>query len=312
MRIILTGASGLIGSRFEELMVESHEIIPLSSKNTDIVDDASVLNFFENHTGDVIIHFAAKTDVDGCEEDKEDDLNRISHAIGKLSNEEIMDLETSQWFVNGDEKAKLSAFAINFIGTRNLYREAKKRGIKFVYVSTDFVFKGEGEYDENSIPDPINWYGMTKWYGERLIDSSHDLIVRLSFPYGFKSPVKPDFVQKITSLLRDREEVALIEDQTITPTFIDDIVHGLDFLLKHDAKGIYHLAGGSYVTPHQIGLMLKEEFGFGTKITTAKREDIYNGKAKRPFQSIMKNDKLMHLGFTPKTFEEGLNLIKNS
>lgn len=309
MRIILTGATGLIGSRFEELMFERHEIIPFTSKNVDITNGDDVYHAFEYIApgADIVIHLAAKTDVDGCEEDKDGDKALIRSDIGGQTLLEKMSWNWTDWVGR-----KNSAFVINFLGTRNLYTEAKARGIKFVYVSTDFVFKGNGSYDEDSIPNPINWYGMTKWYGERLINASDDLIVRLSFPYGYESPVKKDFVQKLIGLLRDKDEISLIEDQTITPTFIDDIVGGLDFLLQHGQTGIFNLTGSSYETPFQIGHMINEKYGFGTKINPAKREDIYSGKAERPFQSIMKNDKLVHLGFTPKTFKEGLDLIKTT
>ncbi len=311
MKIILTGATGLIGSRFEELMFENNEIIPLSSKDTHIPSWDSVATFFDwkvKGQVDAIIHLAAKTDVDGCEQDKEEDLRLIRENVDERKNTTFHNIvwKPEDWF------GSTSAFAINFIGTRNLYEEAKQRGIKFIYISTDFVFKGNGRYDEESVPDPINWYGMTKWYGERLINVENDLIVRLSFPYGYPSPVKPDFIQKLIGFLRDREEVSLIEDQTITPTFIDDIVYGLDFLLQKKATGIYNLTGSSFEDPYHIGHMIKDAFGFATKINATTREQIYKGKAERPFQSIMRNDKLVHLGFKPKTFEEGLNLIKSA
>ena len=138
-----------------------------------------------------------------------------------------------------------------------------------------------------------------------------DLIVRLSFPYGYKSPVKADFVQKLIGLLREKDEVSLIEDQTITPTFIDDIVHGLDFLIAENATGIYHLTGSSFEDTYEIGQKIKKEFGLSTKINATTRAQLYKGRAPRPFQSIMKNDRIVQLGFKPKTFDEGLNLVKN-
>lgn len=307
MRIVLTGASGLIGSRFEELMFENHEIIPLSAKDIDIVNDTSVQDFFREKKADVVLHLAAKTDVDKCEEDKDKDLSLIKKNIGEQIVVEKMDFKSYHWFAS--EQAT-SAFAINFIGTSNLYTEAKERGTKFVYISTDFIFPGNDTYGEESKPDPINWYGMTKYYGERLIDTSKDLIVRLSFPYGYKSAVRDDFVWKLIALLRDKDEVELIEDQTITPTFIDDIVNGLDFLLSKNATGIYHLTGSSFENPYQIGQKIKDIFGFETKINLTTREQIYKDRAQRPFKSIMKNAKIKQLGFEPKSFDEGLELIK--
>lgn len=300
MKTILTGASGLIGSRFEELMFEKHEIIPLKA---DITAKESIHTSLLGINADVMIHFAAKTDVDACEADKEEDQLCIKHEFGEQFAFEKMDWDDSKWI------KKNSAFSVNFIGTRNLYEIAKEKGMKFVYISTDFVFNGTDKYDEESKPEPINWYGMTKWYGERLINIENDLVVRLSFPYGYQSPVKPDFVQKLIGLLREKDEVGLIEDQTITPTFIDDIVNGLDFLLQKDAGGIYHLSGSSYENPYGMGKKICSALGLKTKINATTRDKIYVGKAPRPFKSVLINDKLTSLGFKTKTFDEGLSLI---
>lgn len=306
MKIILTGASGLIGSRFEELMHENHEIVAFSSKDLDITNCDDVYHAFESKAAkaDVVIHLAAKTNVDSCEEDKIEDERLIKEQIGNQTRVGVVDWDWTKWI----DRNK-SAFAVNFIGTKVLYSEAKDRGIKFVYISTDFVFEGNGNYDEESESRPINWYGMTKHYGEQLIDTSRDLIVRLSFPYGYPSDVKNDFFWALVDLLNFKDEVSLIEDQTITPTFIDDIVNGLDFLLAKGAIGIYHLTGSSFEDPLEIGHKIKEKLGLKTKINATTREKLYAGKAARPFQSILKNAKLAALGFEPKTFDQGFDLI---
>lgn len=104
-------------------------------------------------------------------------------------------------------------------------------------------------------------------------------------------------------------DVRSIFSRSSTSTFIDDIVFGLDFLLQKDDAGIYHLTGSSYEDPYHIGQIIKERFSLETKINPTTREHIYRGRAPRPFQSIMLNDKIRELGFEPKTFEEGLDLI---
>ena len=85
----------------------------------------------------------------------------------------------------------------------------------------------------------------------------------------------------------------------------------MDFLLQNDATGIYHLTGSSQEDPYHIGQMICESFGFNTKLNPTTREALYNGKAARPFQSIMLNDKIKKLGYTPKEFGEGLSLISS-
>lgn len=305
MRIILSGASGLIGSRFEELLFETHEIIPLSSEHgVDITSQTSLSEFFLGKGVDVVIHLAAKTDVDGCETDRDDDMSHLAIDPSDILNLDVKNLYSDDW------KNKKTAFAVNSIGTKNLYEVATKNGAKFVYISTDFVFSGkEDSYDEESKPNPVDWYGMTKYFGEKVVDTANNLIVRLSFPYGRKSPVKKDVVWKLYDFLSSRDEVSLISDQVITPTFIDDIVYGLDFLLSKNATGIYNLTGSSSLSPLQIGEKIKEAFSLSTKISSSHLEDVYKDKAPRPLTSIMKSEKIESLGFKTKTFDEGLALI---
>jgi dTDP-4-dehydrorhamnose reductase len=265
MRIILTGASGLIGSRFEELLFEKHEIIPLSSTNgVDITNKESIENFLQDKDADVVVHLAAKTDVDGCEIDKPEDLSMLDTLDDQVMQVKIDEIEQDVW------KGKSSAFAINSIGTKNLYDVAQARGWKFVYISTDFVFSGkEDSYTEESETSPVDWYGMTKWFGEKVVVKENDLIVRLSFPYGYRSPVKKDVVWKLHDFIEQKEEVSLISDQVITPTFIDDIVYGVEFLLQKNVAGIFHLTGSSSLSPFDIGTKIKNVFGFSTTINTS-------------------------------------------
>ncbi len=306
MKILLTGATGLIGSRFEELFFEKHEITPLSSSyGVDITDIDSIKVFLDGKDFDFVIHLAGKTDVDASETDKEQDLQILGVPEKDLIGIDMNTVDASVW------KHSKSAVAINAIGTKNLYEVVKDKEKKFVYISSDFVFSDNNPHAENSEPDPIDWYGMSKYLGEKCIDVSKDLIVRISFPYGFRSPVKKDFVWRLYDLISEKEEVSLISDQIITPTFIDDIVMGLDFLLESDQKGVIHVTGGSSLSPREIGEKIKTAFSLSTVITDSRLEDVYRGKAPRPFQSVMKNDTLTSLGFKPKTFDEGLDLIKN-
>lgn len=308
MRIILSGASGLIGSRFEELMYENHEIIPLSSEHgVDITNTASLSEFFLGKGVDAVIHLAAKTDVDACETDKEDDMAHLAIDPAEILNLDVVNLFSEDWH---DKK---TAFAVNTIGTKNLYETSIRVGAKFVYISTDFVFSGkEDSYSEESTPNPVDWYGMTKYFGEKVVDVSSNLIVRLSFPYGFKSPVKKDVLWRLYDLMNSKGEVSLIADQVITPTFIDDIVNGLDFLLSKNASGVYHLTGSSSVSPMQIGEKIKQAFDLTTNIIPADLDDVYRAKAPRPGKSVMNNEKIANLGFKTKTFDEGLALIKTT
>lgn len=302
MKIVITGSTGLIGSRFIELLFETHELFPLSSsKGVDITNKKAIKDFMADVSADAIIHLAAKTNVDDCEADKDNDMKVLS--VDSLFDIKVKDIDYTNW------EGEKTAFAINTIGTKNLYEVAKEQGLKFIYISTDFVFSGNNDTnDETSIPSPVNWYGATKYLGETVIGED-DLIVRISFPYGHMSPVKKDLVWGFVDLLSNKETVSIIDDQIITPTFIDDVVYGINFLLKKEAQGIYHLTGSSSLSPYDVAQKIKKEKNLSVNITASKLADVYRERAPRPFKSVLKNDKLVHLGFTPKSFDEGLKIV---
>lgn len=309
MKIAVTGSSGLIGSRFVSLLQGKFDFVGLDqSKNIDIVDRKSLFEFLNANTPSHIIHFAAKTDVDGCESDKDKDLDKMkSYSVLQNGNIELNNIIGEDW------KSEKSAFAINAVGTKNLTDYAMDKNINFIYISTDFVFSGNDEYyTEESKPDPVDWYGQTKYWGEEIIRkfSQDYIIARLSFPFGYQNEIKKDIIWKIIDLFESKDKVTLVSDQVVTPTFIDDIVYGLEYLIDNEAKGVYHINGGSFLTPYEMGLRLVDAFSLDkNKIRTIDMVSFYTGRAKRPFKSRMKHDKLIQSGFNTKTFEEALQII---
>ncbi len=308
MKIALTGASGLVGSRFFDLLKSKYEIIPISSSfKVDITDKRSLNKFLKDMNPALIVHMAAKTNVDRCEEDKEADLKKLEKekvfVDGKINFE---NLDSENW------KGSSSAFGTNVVGTKNLADYATKNGIKMIYISTDFVFNGENNegYFEDSPTDPINWYGETKLYGENLIPSD-GLVVRISYPYGYKNPIKKDLVWTLVEVLENVETPKLVFDQIVTPSFIDDVVKGLDFLIDKNTSGVVHLCGNNYFSPYEIGVAIAREFNLNEgKIQTVKRSELYKGRAKRPFKIMLKNDKIKNLGFEITDFFDALKKIR--
>lgn len=308
MKIALTGATGLVGSRFFDLLKTKHEIIPVSSSfGVNITDDKKLTNFLKEKNPSLILHLAAKTNVDSCETDKNDDLNLLKKQKVFSENElRINNLDTKEW------KGSVSAFGINVIGTKNLSDFSKKTGIRMIYVSTDFVFDGtkNGEYDEGDTPCPINWYGQTKYWGEKEVGED-GLITRISYPYGYQSAIKKDLVWTLVDLLTTKDEAKLVIDQILTPTFIDDIVKGLDFLIEKGESGLIDLVGNNFLSPYEIGIIIAREWGVNeSKIETTTRDALYKGRAPRPFKVMLKNDKLKNLGFTMSDFYENIKKIK--
>jgi len=159
VRIFGIGTSGLVGSRIAELLALSYPISHHSSKTGFDITNKDSLSLLANDTDhEVVLLMAAKTDVDGCEKDKQDGES-------------------------GD------AWKINVTGTQNIVDICRETNKKIIYISTDFVFSGEDTpndgYDESSTPSPVNWYGVTKYEGEKIVVNSGlpYLIFRIAYPY---------------------------------------------------------------------------------------------------------------------------------
>ncbi|MCL5114142.1 MAG: SDR family oxidoreductase [Patescibacteria group bacterium] len=285
MKILGIGLSGLVGSRVVDLLKADYEFDDLSiSTGFDITDKQSITEAIISSNAAIVLHLAAKTDVDGCERDK-------------------------------TQGADGDAWRINVEGTRNVVEACQKSGKKIIYFSTDFVFNGEKEeaYAEEDIPDPINWYAKTKFEGEKNVKTSATpyVIVRTAYPYRAIYDEKLDFVRTILKKLKDKASIAAVSDHIMTPTFIDDIAKALDVLIKNEATGTFHVVGSQYISPFDAVLSIADTFGLDKSLVKkTTREEYFANRATRPFHLALKNDKIRKLGIKMKTFGEGLSEIR--
>ncbi len=287
MKIFGTGLNGLVGSRIIELL-KNHQF---EISNIDITDRDAITRGIAQSDASIVLHLAAKTDVDGCEKDRAEDLQ-----------EEFRNSKT--------------AWAINVLGTKNIADACFRANKKLIYISTDFVFDGKNVYEEgykeNDLANPVNWYGKTKYEGEKIVQSSgvSYVIARIAYPYrsDFK---RNDFVRAILERLKLGQSVKGITDHIMTPTFVDDIALGLDTLIKNNAAGIYHLTGSQFITPYDAAVSIAEAFNLDKSlITKITLEEYFKTRAPRPHNLSMNNKKILELGIKMKGFKEGLEEIK--
>ncbi len=281
--VLGTGLSGMVGSRVVELLNDKYEFTDLSfNTGIDITSPDQVSEAFKNSEAKIVLHLAAKTDVDACEDDK------------------LLLEEGQAWLVNVE-------------GTRNIIEGAKKYHKRVIYISTDFVFDGtKGYYTEDDVPNPVNWYGLTKYEGEKAVVQSgiSFSIIRLAYPYRAYFPIKSDFVRKIITASQNSEEIKSLTDHFFTPTFIDDFAGGIDILLQRELNGIFHLTGSQSLTPYEaVGAVFKT-FGIRGKIVPLKRAEYFKNRAFRPCRLALKNDKITKLGASMRSFIDGLIEIK--
>jgi dTDP-4-dehydrorhamnose reductase len=300
-KILATGLTGLVGSRLAELLGDAYEFEALSrAGGVDILSKEAVLRAILSSEAKLVLHMAAKTNVDGCEADK-------------LRDEEILGLKTPAEQENAWIKEQ-TAWAVNVFGTQNIIEACQKTKKKIIFLSTDFIFDGKKRaYVEEDEPGPVNWYAKTKYEAEKLVQSSglDYIIARIAYPYRAYFE-RQDFVRVLIAKLQKGEQLNMVTDHIMTPTFIDDIVNALDVLIKLEQKGIFHVVGSQTITPYDGAIKIAKEFGLNeTLISKTTRREYFAGKAQRPFCLHLKNDKIGKLGIEMSTFDKGIIEVKN-
>jgi dTDP-4-dehydrorhamnose reductase len=284
MDIIGTGLSGLVGSRVTSLLSGKYSFTDLSKEtNVDLMVFSKVREMITASHSPWVFHFAAYTDVQGAEMEK---------AKGKKS----------------------ISWQVNVRATENIVNICRDTGKKLLYISTDYVFDGKkDEYEEDDIPNPISWYGTTKYEGELLVQTlkGQSLIIRIANPYRGSPVGKMDFVHKMLERMDTGLEIQAPSDQLFCPTYIDDLAFSLEKLISSEAKGIYHVVSFAGITPYEAAKEIALEFGFkDALITPVSYTQYFSGKALPPKQALLKHDKIDASGVHLHTFGEGLHEVK--
>ena len=284
------GSSSMVASRFCDLSKNHFNLVEgdLSGKiAVDITQEKSVSDFFKNHKFDWILLFSAFTDVDEAEEQR-------------------------------DSKSGL-CWKINVEGVKNVVAECKKNKKNLLFISTDFVFDGTGgPYDEDSPQggdlNKVSWYGITKLEAEKLICENLKtfIILRIAYPYRARFEAKDDLVKKVLRLYESDNLYPMFYDQTITPTFIDDIAPAVSFLINKKESGIYHLASPRATNQFEFAKKVLEIFKKdANKVKKASIADFLKNSSStpRPIKGGLKVEKLKKLGFVPTDWEKGLEIV---
>jgi dTDP-4-dehydrorhamnose reductase len=264
MRILVTGYSGQLGfDVVREGLNRGLEMIGIGSKDLDITDEHAVFQYIKELNPNAIIHCAAYTAVDRAEDDKE-----------------------VCWKVNVD-------------GTQYLSSAAKKINAKFMYISTDYVFNGQGEalFTEVDTPNPIGYYGQTKLEGEKVVLSLIDecYIVRISWVFGINGN---NFVKTILRLSETRNELNVVGDQIGSPTYTYDLSRLLIDMVQSDKYGVYHASNEGFCSWAEFAEEIFKQVDKKVRVTPIKTEE-YPTRAVRPKNSRMSKQKLIDNGFVP-------------
>lgn len=295
MKILLTGANGLLGSYLvPELGRFGHEvmatgigpcrlqILPVWGnvvyRSLDITDSARVVEVLESFSPEVIIHAAAHTQADFC--------------------------ETHQ----------AACWDVNVTATRFIIESARKLKAFLVYVSTDFVFDGKaGPYRESDMPAPLNYYGCSKRVAEKAVmESGLDWsIARTVLVYGKTgTAARTTIISWAVEKLTKGEKIKVVSDQFRTPTYAGDLAKGLRLIAEKKATGIFHLSGKELMTPYDMALKAAGFLGLDRNLVEKADASVFSQPAIRPLKTGFIIDKARkELGYEPITFSEGLGLV---
>ena len=269
MKVLVTGAKGQLGKDLiAELNKRNIDYVGVDVEEMDITDGDAVLSVIGKERPDVVIHTAAWTAVDAAED-----------------------------YENRDK-----VYKINVIGTENVAKACKSVDAAMIYISTDYVFHGEGTTpykpeDENFAP--LNYYGECKLQGELAVKKHLEkfFIVRTAWVFGLNGT---NFIKTMLKLSEMHDSVRVVNDQVGTPTYTVDLARLLVDMSESKEYGIYHATNeGGYISWYDFAKEIFLTAGLKTEVFAVSSTDYGFAKAKRPFNSRLDKTKLVEKGFTP-------------
>jgi dTDP-4-dehydrorhamnose reductase len=251
--ILIVGANGMLGR--DIMALAGDQTMGVDIDEIDITSLESTERIIRTLKPEIVINCAAYTDVDGCESNVE------------------------------------KAMQVNGEGVAHLAMATREIGARLVHVSTDYVFDGGkcSPYVEGDAPCPLGIYGESKLAGEMNAAFNPDhLIVRTQWLYGLHGK---NFVETMLRLALEKDELAVVDDQTGSPTWTVDLSHAILALLKSDQRGVYHAANSGFCSWNEFAKAIFEESGLSVKVNGMTTDEL-NRPARRPLYSTLDCSKL--------------------
>lgn len=269
MKVLVTGVKGQLGyDVVNELKLRGHEAFGVDIDEMDLTDRASVSRVMQSVRPDAVVHCAAWTAVDAAEE--EENIPKV--------------------------------YAVNVGGTQAIAEECRALGCKMLYISTDYVFNGQGtapwKPDQTDYA-PLNVYGQSKLDGELAVKASvkKHFIVRIAWVFGVNGK---NFIKTMLTVGKKFDTVRVVCDQVGTPTYTLDLARLLVDMIETERYGYYHATNeGGYISWYDFTKEIFRQAGYTTNVVPVTTEEYGLSKAKRPYNSRLDKSKLLESGFQP-------------
>jgi dTDP-4-dehydrorhamnose reductase len=297
MKLLITGANGLLGHKLTEALNDpknpfASQFQFLATSRTslgeyrhafermDITDTARISQVFESFKPDVVIHTAAMTQVDLCENDPE------------------------------------NCRAINVTGTRNILTACERTKTHLIHLSSDFVFDGKsGPYREEDPPSPLSVYGKTKLVSEELVSKSAIpwTIIRTILVYGYSAPLKSrsNLILWVINSLNEGRTINVVTDHYRMPTLAEDLAWACLQAALRKKTGLYHVSGKDMMSIYEAARKVAVYFDLDITKILPIDSSVLKEAARRPGRTGFYLDKAAkELDYSPRSFEEGLGVVK--
>jgi len=293
IKILVTGSNGLLGQKLTEVILADPELALVATgrghdrfpqtgtydyAELDVSDRSQVDDVLGRYKPDVVIHAAAMTQVDDCENRKDE-----------------------CWLANVDS-------------VKNLLSACEQLHIHLVHLSTDFIFDGEeGPYTEEAEPHPVSYYGLTKLEGEKLIKASSCswTILRTIIVYGIVNDMsRSNIVLWAKGALEKGQPINVVNDQWRMPTLAEDLAACCLLAAKKKAQGVYNVSGKDMMSIIEIVERVADFWNLDKSLIRPIASASLNQAARRPKRTGFILDKAInHLGYRPHSFQEGLSIL---
>ena len=290
MKIFITGANGFLGQHLTkhfankgfEVIASGRGVCKIFEQNNfryedvDLTNEQNLIKIIKHHQPNIIIHTAAMSKPDECNNNKE------------------------------------ACLLHNVEATKYLIKAAQTISAHFIYTSTDFIFGEDGPHSEAEMPAPLNFYGESKLMAELIVKQSELLysIVRPVFIYGpVWQGMRPSFLHWVKNNLEQNKPIKVVSDQLRTPTYVYDICDGIEAIIQKKEAGDFHLAGKDIVSPYTMAATVAEILNLDVSLIESVTSETFPEPVKRAKKSGLKIDKAIEiLGYSPVSFKEGVRL----
>jgi dTDP-4-dehydrorhamnose reductase len=291
MKILITGGNGFLGQHLCRFLRQGNNVVAVGKGekripfddvqyySVDITHFTNLRKTFQAVDPDVIIHTAAMSKPDECN-----------------NNREMCD-------------------KVNVEGTKAVVDAAKEVNplLHLVYTSSDFVLGEGGPHDERALPAPLNYYGNSKLLAEKVVEKSGMLysIVRPVFMYGETwSGMRSTFLNWLQESLEAEKVIKIVNDQVRTPTYVGDICNGIRSIIEKRAGGLYHLGGKDRVSPYAMAVHFATLLGLDTSLIEPVTAETFKEPVQRAKEGGVLIEKArQELGYEATPLDEGLNWV---